>query len=403
MTTSCRLCLGTDLNVLVDLGLQPIAHRMPLSKDESEYKHPLRLHYCSVCGFIQISEPIDPKELYLDYNYCFSSWKPQPHMADEVELLRGIGGSFFEVGANDGTFLALLRDAGFDYVAGVEPNPHARAIALQRGLTVHGGFLNEDLCESISSSGRFRIVGARQVLEHISDIQQYFRCVDILLEEDGFLFLELPDISAALGMGDCSVIWEEHVNYFTAELAEEMVRRFGYAPITTRAINFSGGGSYLLAQKTGHPEITFRPDSRISELVQFPTKVHQYRERLQTRLREEISHGATIILYGVGCRACTAVNGLGLAEHIDFAVDDQVERQGKYMPGSKLRVEPPTKIGDASGKVVCLLAVNQENEQLVKSRVQTLRQTETRFLSLCSPSDIWADLDRVAEVVPATA
>ena len=43
-------------------------------------------------------DPIDPEILYGEYNYCFSEWKPQPHMADEIEVIKAaMGFSYFKM------------------------------------------------------------------------------------------------------------------------------------------------------------------------------------------------------------------------------------------------------------------------------------------------------------------
>ncbi|HLY65058.1 MAG TPA: methyltransferase domain-containing protein, partial [Chloroflexota bacterium] len=253
---ACRACLGTDLIPLLDLGQQPIAHRMLTSPDESEFVHWLALDYCRTCGFSQISDPIPPDVLYLDYNYCFSSWKPQPHMLDELDLMRANSahGSVFEVGCNDGTFLKLLRDEGFPVVSGVEPNPFARAAAEDHGLTVFGGLLGPDVCrEAVAQVGAFEFVVARQVLEHITDLHGYFASARQLLRPDGMLMLELPDFEIALRAGDCSALWEEHVNYFTEPMLRGLLRRMGFELLELRRYNFSGGGMTVLARQVAAP------------------------------------------------------------------------------------------------------------------------------------------------------
>src|SRR6266478_5760159 len=82
----CRLCGSLELDLLIDLGNQPIAHRL-LEAPGDEFKHPLRVDYCTACGLGQICDPIDPVILYRNYNYCFSSWKPEPHRETELDLI----------------------------------------------------------------------------------------------------------------------------------------------------------------------------------------------------------------------------------------------------------------------------------------------------------------------------
>ena len=80
MTKGCRLCGEKSLQPMIDLGNMPIAHRLAGSADEVMPVYPFRVFFCSDCGLPQIIDPIDPDILYGEYNYCFSDWKPQPHV-----------------------------------------------------------------------------------------------------------------------------------------------------------------------------------------------------------------------------------------------------------------------------------------------------------------------------------
>ena len=72
----CKCCESKRLEVLIDFGMQPIAHNLLDDKGQEDIcMHPLCLHYCEECGFIQINNPIPPEQLYTKYNYCFSTWK----------------------------------------------------------------------------------------------------------------------------------------------------------------------------------------------------------------------------------------------------------------------------------------------------------------------------------------
>src|SRR3979411_2048258 len=86
--STCRACGAGDLFPMIDFGPMPIAHRLLGKPSENEFTHPLALDCCAHCGFIQVTSFVDPALLYLEYNYCFSEWKPQPHTDDEIELIK---------------------------------------------------------------------------------------------------------------------------------------------------------------------------------------------------------------------------------------------------------------------------------------------------------------------------
>ncbi len=401
MTKNCSLCGMENLQPLIDLGDMPIAHRLASSADEVMPVYPFRVIFCSDCGLPQIIDPIDPDILYGEYNYCFSDWKPQPHVADEIEIIGGAlnDGALFEVGCNDGMFLGALTKAGMVDVAGVDPNPYAVAHARERGMNVHEGMLTPALCrEIVSRRGPFRMVVARQVLEHLQDIGGFFACVDTLLAEDGHLFIDLPDFGTALAMGDVSMLWEEHVSYFTPEVITAMLSHYGYSPLEERCYNFSGGTVAVLSQRRGKAGrggvFADAAAALAADAGSYEDKVAGYRDLLRDGLTRARSAGHRVVIYGVGCRACTLVNGLSLGSHIDFAVDDQKERQGKFMPGCSLEIRPSEVLAEDSRPTVCLLAVNNENDAKVTARVNTLLGDEATVLTLHSPTDIRKELEK---------
>ena len=402
MTKNCRLCGSEKLQTLIDLGPMPIAHRLAVTAEEETPLYPFSVSFCSGCGLPQITDPIDPEILYGDYNYCFSDWKPQPHVADEIKVIGTVlnGGALLEAGCNDGMFLGALTEAGMTNVTGVEPNPYAAAYARERGIDVNEGMLTLDLCrEIISSRGRFKVVVARQVLEHLLDVEGFFACAEELLEEDGYLFIDMPDFGTALAMGDVSMLWEEHVSYFTPEVITAMLVHYGYEPVEERRYNYSGGTVAVLAKRTGAVGNGEEFSRSAAALVKFAKSYNSKIDNFAGILREGLSKareaGFRIVIYGVGCRACTLVNGLSLGSHIDFAVDDQKERQGKFIPGCSLKIRPSEILAEDPRPTLCLLAVNNENDAKVADRVKMLLGDQAAVVTLNSPADIHGELDRL--------
>lgn len=400
MGFQCRACSSRDLFEMIDLGNQPIAHRLLSSPDDLENQYPFVVYFCRSCGLMQICQPIDPRELYLDYNYCFSSWKEEPHAYDEIETIFSLikPKSIFEIACNDGKFLGLLKDKGAPLLVGLEPNPFANQRARGKGFTVFSKMLNESICQdAVRQFGKFDLVVAREVLEHMTDIVNFFKCVDILLSDNGFLFLDTPDIETALVMGDCSVLWEEHPNYFTKAVITNILAHFGYEALSIKNYNFSGGVMGILARRLcGAPKAI-----AIGELEDkasaFSQKAHKYGKDLCLALSKYKKNGSRILLYGTGCRASTFVNAFHLERYIDFAIDDQQERQNKYMPASRLYIQAPGILSNSSSATLCLLAVNQENEAKVKQKLEDLKVKNIEFISLLSPNDIWQELKTANE------
>jgi SAM-dependent methyltransferase len=400
MTSNCRLCHSTDLRQVIDLGQMPIAHRLLRSRNEQEERFPFEVLACGNCGLPQIVNPIDPEILYRQFNYNFSSWKPEPHQLDELDTIGKFTKheSVFEIGCNDGLFMAKLRERGAKVLVGVEPNPVSGKIAGERGIKVYPDMLSPALCkDAVVQSGKFNLVIARQVLEHLVDFENFFECVKLVLRDDGLLFIDVPDFAPGSAVGDVSVLWEEHVSYFTEPTLLALLARHGFEPLSVKKYNFSGGSLAVAARRAAGATTAPTLSSGVGE--KFGQRAREYGARLRPLLGRAIASGTQVAIYGAGCRACTFTNSHGMAELIQLSVDDQTERRGLFLPGTRIPIGSPEELKRGSTPLICLLAVNQENEAKVSSRLREDIKRPLHIVSIFAPSDIWAELDRLETVV----
>ena len=396
MTSNCRLCHSTDLRPVIDLGQMPIAHRLLRSKDEPEERFPFEVFACGSCGLPQIAKPIDPDILYRQFNYNFSSWKPEPHQSDELDTIGKFTKheSVFEIGCNDGLFMDKLRERGAKALVGVEPNPVSGKIARERGIKVYADMISPALChDAVAQSGKFDLVVSRQVLEHIVDFENFFACVKIVLRDDGLLFIDVPDFAPGSTAGDLSVLWEEHVSYFTEPTLLALLARHGFEAVSVKKYNFSGGSLAVAARRARQDATPPPAPAGVGE--KFGQRAREYGARLRPVLTRARANGAEIAIYGAGCRACTFTNAHELADLVELSVDDQKERQGLFLPGTGIPIRAPQDLATRSDPLVCLLAVNQENEAKVSARLRETLKRPLHIVSIFAPSDIWSELDRL--------
>jgi len=402
---TCHLCGGKEFSTLVDLGRLPISHSYLEPSCNFEETFQYIVHTCQSCNLPQILNPISPEKLYGEYNFCFTSWKPEPHRNRQVRLIEELsaGPKVLEIGCNDGTFLNDLKSAGFSECVGVEPNPVAADLARKSGLEVYQKLLSSECSsEILRSHGLFDNIVSRHVIEHITDLNEFFICVGMLLKPGGIIMLDAPECSGAIEMGDASILWEEHVNYFSEDTLQGMLTGFGYEMIDMRRYLFTGESLSAIARKkvvninqNVKYEFSLEQDDKHLQKVyeQYSVKQNKFGTDLRDCLAERKRAGQVIVLFGIGARGVMTVNALHLESLIDVIFDDQIEKQGKCAPGTKLVIQNPESIRKASGPITCLLAVNNENEESVISRIRGLTKQKVTFSSLLSPKDIWSELE----------
>src|SRR5262249_22991449 len=141
-------------------------------------------------------------------------------------------------------------------------------------------YLTETLAQRlVAEGGPFDTVYVRHVVEHVSDLEGFFSALRILLRDDGFLVLELPDVEEGFALGSPAILWEEHVSYFTQPLADYLPSRLGFRTADRRKYVFGGGSLAFVAQKTALPvACSLKPPSSpptLDLLNRFVTRLHR--------------------------------------------------------------------------------------------------------------------------------
>ncbi|MEQ1729813.1 MAG: class I SAM-dependent methyltransferase [Vicinamibacterales bacterium] len=404
MTRRCHGCRGDQFSPVLDFGEQPISHRLLNTPDEAEYVHPLALRRCQTCGLIQIEDPIPPAELYSDYNWL-STWKPQHHVPELVQWVVTQSGLprdalVIEAGSNDGLFLSSLRDQGFTNLLGLEPARDAREAALAKGIRTLPGYLTPDVARQlVADHGKCRLFISRHVLEHVPDLPAFGEAMSLLLEPGGFVLIEVPFFQRNLESNDYSLIWEEHANYFTEATLNRFMAAHGVRVFRRAEFIFSGEAIALFGERAGDgAAVPAAPAVDPGELVEvYRRNFERFRAGCIAHFERCRAEGRPVIVYGAGVRAHAMLNFARLASYVDFIVDDQPEKQGKFFPGARLPIKPSSAL-DSAGRALCLLAVNAENETTVIAKHQAFLDRGGEFYSVCPPSHrllpVWQGLER---------
>jgi len=166
-----------------------------------------------------------------------------------------------------------------------------------------------------------------------------------------------------------------------------------------RTYDFSGGALAILARRTtaAAPAIPADP-ANVALTETFAARVAEYSKRLRAALERAHDAGITTAIYGAGVRACTLTNALRIGG-LAYAIDDQAERAGKFLPGTRIPIRPSSALAEGTGPIVVLLAVNNENEVRVRAQIAERTTRPAHVISVCGPADIWAELERLEAAV----
>jgi len=182
----CRLCNESDLTLYYTLG----------SDDRFKYyKCPncMLVNYDLATGLDQTqyeASHVDPRDGSLRFNRI----RDQSFQALQRDVQPP--GRLLDIGSGNGRLLYLAQQAGWD-VMGLElSSSMAEFVAKELGIEVLVANFLEPTPE-LERVGTFDVVVLRHVLEHLPDPLLTMEKIGALLQPEGYLLLEMPNIEAA--------------------------------------------------------------------------------------------------------------------------------------------------------------------------------------------------------------
>lgn len=383
----CRSC-ETSVEFLLDFGDQPILNNLQ-TKPSSVPKFSIKVGGCTNCGLVQFLNPIDPSEFYTNYANA-SSIKREPHLEkliDSLESKLPRDAKIIDVGCNDGKFLSRLRESGFENLCGLEPTKNMSELAIAAGFRVFNSYLNTKMSEEvIANTGKFDCITLRQVLEHIENLFDFGSALRNMLKPNGLLVVEVPNAQANFDESDYA-LWEEHVNYFNPESLRRFLARHGFSIEESYGSNFSGTCLTAFYRLTDKEIAEIAPAQHTVDSFRIWAKhFDSFRDAVKKELQTFADEDAPIAIFGVGARSSFFLHATNSIGEISFAIDDDPDKQGKYLPGSSILIrsrEDGLKLLKENSLV--LLGVNSENENKLLDEIAPLKNCT--FKSILPPSE----------------
>lgn len=375
----------------MNFGFQPDSYRFVEVPGHICRTAELALWYCPRCGFVFIKNPMDSEGTYTDYQWP-TSFSPPNHLDWLVGRINELcleksEGLIVEIGSNDGYLLKLLKGRNDWVVIGVEPSGHCAARAQQQGIQTLNAYFDQTMAKRIKRDiGVPQVVICRHVIEHMSNPDVFFSDLKHMTDSNSVVVIEVPSFEMTAEKGDFSTIWEQHISYFTLETLTLLAARHGYDVFDHAYLDHGGGSFVVFLKHEGQPQL---PVSIISgsAAMTFRDKAEKNICDLKRLIHSLRNNNKTVAAYGAGSRGICLINLSGIARHIDYIVDDNRDKHGKYLPNTCLEIVRPDRlIKDRPDYCLILPMCRKDLEKDLMSRHASFVEAGGVFIELYAGS-----------------
>ena len=375
VTRICRLCASPLSNELASFASLPVAGIYTNPKEPvADPVFPLTLMQCAACGLVQLKESLSPS-FYTRYRFLSgvaSGYRSHlAAIAGDLANALPSGASVLEIGASDGTLLALLAERGLR-VAGFEPAEEPSRIAREKGLAVIQAFFDPETAAACSLRP-VDVVVIRHVLEHIDDFGRVFDGLEKVVTPRTALVLEVPDLGSTVELSIYSNVYHIHPCYFDVATMSQLLTRYGWHPTGSRIVDVFGGSLFLWAHRAEHgnerrlsfPSVAGRmaqsvsPSRLKSFVAAWQDSIAATRDFFE-RLRRT---GAKVAGYGAAERTVSLLGTASLnSSHVAVIYDQNPALDGLSIPGADIPIRNPRRIIDDRPDYVVIFARSFEDE-----------------------------------------
>ncbi len=249
--------------------------------------------------------------------------------------------SILEIGCGAADFLTMVCRKGPNRGVGYDPTQQTRVQAAGVGsVTVRGeAFRASQTCPA-------DLVCALHVLEHLANVGQTLQFARASLKSTGIGYFQVPNGLAIFRRLNIWDLTYEHVSYFSPSSLRRALIAAGFAVLR---LEESFGGQYLNADAAATADARVDAERPSEESWNgFSEAFERVTESWRREVARLFDDSRRTIVWGAGAKAVTFLNLLDVRSGggVDYAVDINPRKAGRYIPGSAQQIVPPDFLRD---------------------------------------------------------
>ena len=399
-TAHCLFCKAPLRHTFVDLGMSPLceSYRTSDQLNQMEPFYPLHVKVCEECFLVQLEQYVSAEHIFTEYAY-FSSFSDSwlKHSANYVDMISsrlGLGNHSLvvELASNDGYLLQYFVKQGIP-VLGVEPAVNVAKAAEQKGVpTLVKFFGRQTALQMVANGHQADLVVGNNVLAQVPDINDFVGGIRIILKPGGVATIEFPHLMRLMRENQYDTIYHEHFSYFSLITVEKIFAEHGLVLFDVDEIPTHGGSLRIYLR---HVEDASKPVTsavtnlrerelaaglnRMETYTTFSEQVIESKRKLLELLIRLRREGKRVAGYGAPGKGNTLLNYCGIrTDFLEFTVDRNPYKQGRFLPGTHIPIYPVEEIGRRPPDYIFILPWNLKDE--IIAQLNYAREWGAKFI-----------------------
>jgi len=384
---NCLACGSNKLRQILDLKRQPLANSFLKNLKIREKRYELKVKTCLICSHLQLSIAVDPKTIYQNYDYLSGTTKTYLRYMEKfynfciTNTSKFVYKNILDVGCNDGSQLDVFKKNNFK-TFGIDPAKNIFKISSQKHK-VYCDFLNKKVVKKIGR--KFDLIIFQNSFAHNPNPLYLLNNLKKLMHDKSTLIIQTSQADMCKNK-EFDTVYHEHINFFNIKSMHALTKRANLKldNVVKKSIH---GTSYLfvikLKSKSSKIENLIKKESYLnySYYKKWGNECSAIVRNIKNKIKG-IKKKRIIIGYGAAAKANTFLNFSKIK--LDYIIDDNILKQNKYCPGSKIPIKPKNLLKKISDDIYVLpLAWNFYKE--IKLNVKKIRPKKNDRFILCFP------------------
>jgi SAM-dependent methyltransferase len=352
-TKRCPNCSGVRSHVFHRVPAVPVNSCL-LFPDRERAKDvepgDIDLAFCPDCSFIFNAAWKPERTVYSDlyeetqgFSPTFKAFHRQ--LAEElIGRYDIVGKEIVEIGCGKGEFLSLLCELGRNDGIGYDPSfIPARRSGAAENVTFKREFFSESTTQAAPD-----LVCCKMTLEHIFETRRFAQAVRRIAspERGTIVFFQVPDVRRILAEAAFWDVYYEHCAYFSPGSLAHLFRNVGFEILR---VSTGYDDQYLTIEaRPTTKETTPLLASEGGDAAELARSVAGYDKAAThsaanwtSKIRATARSGGRTVLWGSGSKAVAFLSAVGIEQEIEFLVDINPYRRGKFVPGTGKQIVGP--------------------------------------------------------------